>query len=164
MYSTTTRQRRAIEQAPAYQIRRAVTSGEGEGFSFWVVNAEKRSLYLVHQGTCTCPDHQKRGVKCKHILMVERHLGIGEELPAEEPEPVIFESLTPREYSLQDADERCSPEDYEQDEENSFRRPTLEEEIELAQDDEHRRSFRDRPSLTEERYRQIKAEQALLWP
>ncbi|WP_396613895.1 SWIM zinc finger family protein (plasmid) [Haloferax sp. S1W] len=36
------------------------------------VDSASENLYRVdiHKGTCSCPDHQKRGVECKHLRRV----------------------------------------------------------------------------------------------
>lgn len=87
------RTRRAIEQAADYRVSRAVIEGPGAGVSFWVANASKRKIYLVHQGICSCPDYVKRcqdaagrpnGLKCKHVVLCEEFLGINEIIADEE--------------------------------------------------------------------------------
>jgi len=84
--------RRAVEEAQGYEVRRAVKSGEGEGVTWWVSNAEKRSLYLVAFGRCSCKDDELNGnipgFGCKHVRMVELHLGVNDPTPTDEPEPV----------------------------------------------------------------------------
>lgn len=85
------RTRRAIEEAKGYEVRRAVKSGVGEGVTFWVVNAEKRSLHLVANGRCDCKDDELNrrvpGFACKHTRMVELELGVNDPLPADDCSP-----------------------------------------------------------------------------
>lgn len=55
-----------------FKLARLARRGAG---AIWTVPSETRSsrTYVVDPdaGTCTCPDHRERGVKCKHVWAVE---------------------------------------------------------------------------------------------
>ncbi len=45
---------------------------ERDGDSYLVPSSDGKRKYRVTAASCTCPDYERRGVKCKHQLSVER--------------------------------------------------------------------------------------------
>src|SRR5438067_1393063 len=59
-----TREIRALAIAATTNLRRT-------GAGWRVPSQTGTGSYLVNNGACTCPDHETRGVACKHMLAVE---------------------------------------------------------------------------------------------
>ena len=100
----TIRTERARTERPNYECR---TSYIGGSLSVFVVNTVNQVVYTVRAGRCNCEDFIRRcdgrGLKCKHILLAEEHLGLNEAEPLESAEPSL-PVMSPERYAQAVAD------------------------------------------------------------
>lgn len=93
--TTTRRQAAARELVARHLTNRAAriisARVNASGVNTWQVQGSADNVYTVTLTpivTCSCPDHQKRGLPCKHILAVM-------ELAGEQPQPVAVAPVAP---------------------------------------------------------------------
>jgi uncharacterized Zn finger protein len=59
-----------LETAPSWL---KITS-KANGRRYYVVSGSNGALYWTNLVECTCPDHARRGTRCKHIIAVALHV------------------------------------------------------------------------------------------
>jgi predicted nucleic acid-binding Zn finger protein len=49
-------------------------TSKANGRRYYVVPGSNGALYWANLVECTCPDHARRGIRCKHIIAVALHV------------------------------------------------------------------------------------------
>jgi uncharacterized Zn finger protein len=71
--TTDPRTARALELLSGADRWLKITS-KANGRRYYVVPGSDGALYWANLVECTCPDHTRRGTRCKHIIAVALHV------------------------------------------------------------------------------------------
>jgi hypothetical protein len=90
MKSTTPadRQLRALNEAGNYTL-----TPDGLNRGSYLVENGKGGLYVTSAKRCTCPDHQRREVTCKHMILVQWEEAACAPSPADQAAVARYEAL-----------------------------------------------------------------------
>lgn len=67
--SAATTQARREQRADSIPLGSIKPDGDG---GYWVLSSDGKRSYYVTASSCSCPDFQRRGAACKHMLGVAR--------------------------------------------------------------------------------------------